>query len=176
MAHLDTVVVGFEEFLFHKRKATSGQIKRFTCQRAQKIYEIIHSAPLFIFSIIRTKLCNIFTSSKPHLDSAVIYDLLNYPSIGTKRMLHYVEVYILPQQATHQKCKRQLKLSTFSSRTQTKQEQESRKRVAEHSQKCYGTPASKWDCCTNLHLSSCNIQHAWGNAHGTEEYFYKCHV
>ena len=126
MAYLDKVVVGFEAFLFRKRKGTSGQVKRFTCQRAQKIYEIIHSAPLFIFSIIRTKLCNIFTSSKPDLDSAVIYDLLNYPSIGTKRMLHYIEVFILPQQHTHQKRKRQLKLSTFSSRTQTKREQRSR--------------------------------------------------
>lgn len=76
----------------------------------------------FIFSIIHTKLWNIF-SSKPDLDSAVIYD---YPSIGTKRLLHFVEVYILPQQPTHQKRKWQLKLSTFSSRTQTKREQKSR--------------------------------------------------
>ena len=49
MAYLDTVVVGFEDFLFRKRKATSTQIKRFTCQRAQKIYEI-HSAPQLILS------------------------------------------------------------------------------------------------------------------------------
>lgn len=105
MAYLDIVVAGFEKFLFCERKVKSGQIKRFTCQRTQKIYEIIHSSPLFIFSITPAKLFNIFTSSKLDLDSAVIYDLLNYPSIGMKRMLNYVEAYILPQQPTHQKCK-----------------------------------------------------------------------
>ena len=40
-------------------------------------------------------------------------------------MLNYVEAYILPQQPTHQKRKRQLKLSTFSSRAPSKREQKS---------------------------------------------------
>lgn len=38
--------------------------------------------------------------------------------------------------------------------------------VAEHSQKCYGTPSSKSDYCTDLHLPSCNMQHTWRNVHG----------
>ena len=59
MAYLDVMVVvtiGFEEFIFCKRKIKSGQIKRLACQRTQKIYGIIHSSHIYPIQFNPTKL------------------------------------------------------------------------------------------------------------------------
>ena len=99
MAYLDVMVVvtiGFEEFIFCKRKIKSGQIKRLACQRAQKIYGIIHSSPIYPIQFNPTKLLHLKNWSLTPLSSMTA-------SLGMKSMLDYVGAYILPQQPTRQK-------------------------------------------------------------------------
>ena len=154
--YLDSVVVGFEEFLFCKGRQhqkvymlTSSEFLWYTFSTC--IY--LFNWPLQYICIIKTGTwihCYIWPSQLPfYWDEK---NVVSYWSIHFVTTAHILETP--NKQSTN----------------------EPWKWVAEHSQKCYGTPSSKWDYCTDLHIPSCNMQHTWRNVHGTEEYTCKCHV
>ncbi len=84
MAYLDKVVNGCEHFVFKNKADTFSRTKKFICQRAARINDIIMDKGLFTYSNTVIVLENTFHSSPSSLDSATIHDLLNFYLIATE--------------------------------------------------------------------------------------------
>ena len=156
--YLDSVVVGFEEFLFCKGRQHLERSKGLHANKLRIFMTYIQYLYLS-FQLTPTIYCIIKTGTWIH---CYIWPQLSFywdeKNVASYWSIHFVTTADIPETPNKQSTN------------------EPWKWVAEHSQKCYGTPSSKSDYCTDLHLPSCNMQHTWRNVHGTEEYTCKCHV
>lgn len=128
MSYLDIIVRGVEDLLyFQKKKDPSEYRKRYICQRATKINQLLKDTPLFTEQEEVHPLRNVLCPEKVSLDSKSTLDLLNIATIGRERMTNYVKEYILPQPTTARKRrKRSRKLATFTKKSSTASESKRR--------------------------------------------------
>ena len=153
MSYLDTVVRGIEGQLYsQKEHEPVQQRKRYACQRANKINEVLKDIHLFENHEEEIPLCNMVCPGKHPIDSKTVSDLLSINQIGRERMTTFVKEHILPPRTGGRKRrKRSRKLSTFTGRSSTTSEG---KRAQQHCPECNANFTRKWYHCTNLTINS----------------------
>ena len=123
MSYLDIVVRGLEGFLYLHRQNEPAQFrKRYVCQRAKKIGELLADIPLFLkvtAEEVTRPLRNLLCLERA-VDSKSITDLLYIESVGRACLDTYLQEQVLGT-PPEKKRKRPPKLATFTSRPSTRE-------------------------------------------------------
>ena len=114
MAYLDTMMSGFEEYVFKWNKSKQYE-KNDVGARSKILFELISNVNLFSHDgTCKRPLKNVFVEGPPKLEESNITDLLSVTIKGRERMMSYVRQYVLnPPTELRQKRKRQ-KLRSFT--------------------------------------------------------------
>ena len=121
IAYADRIVTGLHTYL--NKNDPNYQMKRYTCQRATVIGNLLQDAPLFQNK--EQLLSNIFSTKPVKLSEHQARDLSIITTVGKERMTKYCEDYVLGNESL-KKRKKNSKLHTFTPRSVTSREQNSK--------------------------------------------------